>query len=286
MKGLRIKRRVRDSHKGDYGHVFVVAGSLGMTGAAYLCCEAALLSGAGLITLGIPKSLNAIMAKRLTEQMTLPLAETKDKTLSYGAYRAITRFAARCDCMAIGPGLSSKKQTQRLVRSLIEHINLPMVIDADALNALSGHTDILLRRGRLNAATVITPHPGEMSRLINKRTYIVCRQRKKLAKEFAYKYNVTTIIKGHSSVVSAADGRGYVNPSGNPGMATGGCGDVLVGIIAAFLGHGMDSFKAARLGVYIHGLAGDMAAESKGEISLRATDLLRFLPEAFKKVYS
>ena len=278
MRALNLKKRKLDSHKGDYGHVLVVAGSVGMTGAAYLCSEAALLSGAGLVTLAIPKSLNSIMERKLTEVMTLPLPETKDQTLSKASYKRLAEFAKKCDSIAIGPGLSRNKETQILIRSLIKNVDIPTVIDADGLNALSGNLDIL-------RDSVITPHPGEMSRLIGRPTSFIDKNKKTVAKKFASEYNVTIVLKGHRSIVASSKKVIHVNPTGNPGMASGGCGDVLTGMIAAFLASGMDNFKAARLATYIHGLCGDLVAKEKSEISLKATDLLKFLPEAFKKVY-
>lgn len=283
---FRIKKRKRDSHKGDYGHLLVIAGSRGMTGAAFLCCEAALLSGTGLITLAVPKSLNSIMEKKLTEQMTLPLPETKDGSISNTAYEKIAKFAVRCSCIAIGPGLSRNLQTQKLVRSLIVNIGLPMVIDADGLNALIGHLDILRQRSKKNACqSVLTPHPGEMARLLKKTTKYVQNNRKSIAKCFANEYNITIILKGYNSLVMAPQHKIYVNTTGNPGMATAGCGDVLTGIIAAFIAQGKDAYEAAKIGTYVHGLAGDIAAKQRGEISLRATDLLQYLPEVFKMIY-
>lgn len=293
---LKIKRRKKSSHKGDYGRLFIIAGSVGMTGAAYLCCEAALLSGAGLVTLGIPKSLNAIMERKLTEVMTLPLPETKEESLSRAAYKKIVTFAKECDCAVIGPGLSKNRQTQGLIRSLIKGLKMPMVIDADGLNALKGHLSILRTRHnpvkllRSNGTgaqhnTIITPHPGEMSRLTGIKAALINKDKKGVAKKFATEYNVTTVLKGHRTVIASPGKRLYVNRTGNPGMASGGCGDVLTGIIGAFLAFGMEPFKAARLGVYLHGLSGDIAAKTKGEISLKATDLLESLPQAFKRIY-
>ena len=293
---LSIKKRKQDSHKGDYGHVFVIAGSVGMTGAAYLASQAALLSGAGLVTLAIPKSLNPIMERKLTEVMTLPLPETKEQSLSRSAYSKIRDFSKKCDCVIMGPGLSQNRQTQTLIRSLISGIDLSMVLDADALNALSGHLSILgntcyaqprktLSGQRGRCSTVITPHSGEMARLAGLRLSFVNKDKKGVAKKFATEYNVTTVLKGYKTVVAAPRKEIYINSSGNPGMASGGCGDVLTGIIGAFLASGIDAFKAARLGAYIHGLSGDIAAKAKTEISLKATDLLEFLPQAFKKVY-
>lgn len=280
-----MKKRKQDSHKGDYGHLFVIAGSLGMTGAAYLCCEAALLSGAGLITLAIPKSLNSIMERKLTEAMTLPLPETKEGSLSKAAYGRIKAFSKKCDCIVMGPGLSQNRQTQGLIRSLISGIKMPMVIDADGLNALAGHLCILRNTQYARRDTIITPHPGEMARLTKSRLSFINNNKKDVAKKFATEYNVTTVLKGHRTIVATPHKRLYINSSGNPGMASAGCGDVLTGIIGAFLACGMEPFKAARLGVYIHGLSGDIAAKHKGEVSLRAADLLEFLPQAFKKAY-
>ncbi len=289
---FKIKKRKQDSHKGDYGHLFVVAGSSGMTGAAYLCCQAGLLSGAGLVTLAIPKSLNSIMERKLTEVMTLALPETKENSLSKAAYNKIRSFSKKCDCLIIGPGLSQNKQTQSLIRSLVKNLDMPMVIDADGLNAIKGNSKIL-RTTCLSGRqayhqprkTIITPHPGEMARLTALKPSFINSNKKNVAKKFASEYNVTTVLKGHRTVVASPGRKFYLNKTGNPGMASGGCGDVLTGIIGAFLACGMDPFKAARLGVYIHGLSGDIAAKNKGEISLKATDLLEYLPQAFKKVY-
>jgi len=293
MSLFRIKKRKRSAHKGDYGHVLVVAGSTGMTGAAYLSSEAALISGAGLVTLAIPESLNCIMQRKLVEVMTLPLPETKEKSLALSGYNKIIAFTKKTDCVLIGPGLSRNRQTQILIRSLIKDIKLPMVIDADALNALAGHLSLLQASGiqhpassiKHQAARILTPHSGEMARLTKLGISFINNNKKNLAKKFTSEYNVTTVIKGHRTVVASPENKFYINKTGNPGMASAGCGDVLSGIIAALLASGMEPFKAARLGVYVHGLAGDIAAKEIGEISLRARDLLRFLPQAFKKIY-
>ena len=293
---MSIKKRKQDSHKGEYGHVFVIAGSLGMTGAAYLSSQAALLAGAGLVTLAIPKSLNPIMERKLTEVMTLPLPETKEQSLSRSAYSKISDFSKKCDCVIIGPGLSQNRQTQALIRLLIERLSLPLVIDADGLNALAGHLNVLRNKRQVQPRKtpseqrsrrdmIITPHSGEIARLAELRLSFVNKNKKDVAKKFATEYNVTTVLKGHKTVVASPRKEIYINSSGNPGMASGGCGDVLTGIIGAFLASGMDSFKAASLGAYIHGLSGDIAVKTKTEISLKATDLLEFLPQAFKKAY-
>ncbi len=273
----RIFKRRPDSHKGDYGHVFVLAGSAGLTGAAYLTAQAALLSGSGLVTLGIPKSLNPIMARKLTEVMTTPLQETKAQSLGLKAFPEIKIVSDKIDVIAIGPGLSQNKETQALIRKIISTIDKPMVIDADGLNALVGHLNIL-------PTAILTPHPGEMARLIGKSVAYVQKNRKTVAKNFAKKYNVTLVLKGHRTIAVNPGNKIYVNKTGNPGMASGGVGDVLTGIIASFLGQGLSAFDAARLGVCVHGLAGDLAAKEKGQLSLTASALLNKLPEVLHKL--
>jgi len=258
--------------------VFVLAGSLGLTGAAYLTSQAALLSGSGLVTLGIPKSLNVIVAKKLIEVMTRPLPETKAKSLSKKSYVEINKFCQKIDVLALGPGLSQNKETQQLIRKVIASIDLPMVIDADGINALVGHLNMLGSQ-----ELILTPHPGEMARLIGKTVSFVRKNRKTLAKSFAKKYNVTLILKGHHTIVASPQGKTYLNRTGNAGMASGGVGDVLTGIVASFIGQGLTMFDSAKLGVHIHGLAGDIAARKKGKISLIASDLLHELPDILRK---
>lgn len=280
-KGMEkvLSARPKDSHKGDYGHVFVLAGAIGLTGAAYLASSASLLAGSGLVTLGIPESLNAIMATKLTEVMTLPLPETKEMTLSLKALPKISNILSKVDALAIGPGLSQHAETQKVIRTLLPLIRIPAVIDADGINAIAGGTDIL---NRLKTKVILTPHPGEFARLLGVSVDEVQKNRISLAKSFTARYNVTLILKGYQTIVAAADGVTYVNETGNPGMATAGSGDVLTGIIAAFLGQRIDYFPAAKYAVYLHGLAGDLAAREKGQISLVAQDILNNLPQAFK----
>ena len=280
---IKIPKRRADSNKGDYGHVFVLAGSAGLTGAAVLCSQAALLSGSGLVTLGIVKSLNPAMARKLTEVMTKPLAETKGRALNEKAFPEIMKFSEKADCIAIGPGLSQDPSTQRLVRRLIIALRKPIVLDADGINSLEKNTELLKRA---KVPIVITPHPGEMSRLIALPRKGISEAKEKVAKDFANKYNVVCVLKGHRTVVARPGGKVYVNTTGNPGMAKGGTGDVLTGMIAAFIGQGIKPFDAAKLGVYLHGLAGDLAAKEKGEVSMLASDLLNKIPEAIKKLQS
>lgn len=275
-----IPKRKLNSNKKDYGHIFVLAGSPGKTGAAYLCSQAAILSGSGLVTLGIPKSLNRIMSIKLTEVMTKPLEETEEKTLSLKSLPDILKLSQKVDVLAIGPGLSENGETQKLVTGLIKKIDKPIVIDADGLNALAKNISILKNNKK---EIIITPHPGEMARLLKKTTPYVQKNRKEVAKNFSLRYNLTTVLKGYNTVVASPQGKVWINKTGNPGMATAGSGDVLTGIIASLLGQGIEPFPAAKLGVYIHGLSGDLAAKEKGQISLMATNILNKLPLVFKR---
>ena len=283
IKTVLLKRK-QDTNKGDYGHVFAIAGSLGMTGAAYLTAQAALLSGSGLVTLGIPKSLNTILARKLVEVMTKPLPETKEQSLSVKAFSEIEKFIKlrKPDVLAIGPGLSQNNETQALVRKIIAKIDLPMVIDADGLNAIAGHLDLLATSHYTLATKIITPHPGEMARLLGIGVAQVQKNRKNIAKEAVAKYNVIVVLKGHGTVMAGPKGHVYINNTGNPGMASAGCGDVLTGMIASFVGQGIEPFEAAKLGVYLHGKAGDIAAKETGQASLKATDLLNNISEAIR----
>lgn len=271
--------RRRDSSKTDYGRVFVVAGSSGLSGACVMTTLAALRSGAGLVTVGVPKSLMSPLAKRLTEAMTFPLSETKQGTLARSAARPILRFLAKESALAIGPGLSLNRETQTVIRKVILSSRKPMVIDADGLNAFKGHT-ILFKK--LKAPAILTPHSGEFVRLFGGKIPKTASERKHRAIKISRKFKVILVLKGHRTVVAAPTGEVYVNQSGNPGMATGGSGDVLTGVIAAFLAQKIEPFKAACLGVFVHGYAGDLAAKQKGEISLIASDIIAALPSAFQ----
>lgn len=276
-----IPKRKLDAHKGNFGHVFVLAGSLGLTGAAFLTSKAALLSGSGLVTLGIPESLNPIMEVKLTEVMTKPLAETKTFTPSIKAFSQINKILPEIDALAIGPGISRNPQTKKLVHKLLLSVAKPLVLDADGINALIGKLNIL---NRLKSGLIITPHPGEMSRLLSISVNEIQNNRIKIAKDLAKKYNLVVVLKGYRTVVVASDAKTYINKTGNPGMASGGCGDVLTGVIASFLGQGINPFEAAKLAVYLHGLAADFAAKERGKVSLIASDILNKLPKAFLTV--
>jgi NAD(P)H-hydrate epimerase len=258
-----------------------MAGSFGYTGAAYLTSQAALLSGSGLVTLGCGKTIYPVMAVKLTEVMVRPFFETKDCSLSLLAEKELLAFIERCDAVAIGPGISQNRETQQLVRALIGKINKRMVLDADGINAFAGNLEALKKA---QGPIVMTPHPGEMARLTGKEVAEIQRDRKDIAMKFSREYNTVLVLKGHNTVVAAPGGEVYINDTGNAGMASGGMGDVLTGMIASFIGQGAEPFAAAALGAYFHGLAGDLAAKERGLLSLTATDLLNRLPDVLKKL--
>jgi ADP-dependent NAD(P)H-hydrate dehydratase / NAD(P)H-hydrate epimerase len=276
--------RVREANKGSYGHVLVVGGSLGKAGAAAMAGFAALRAGAGLSTVATPKSVVATVAGFHPEVMTEALPETDEGTISRRALESIApTLTERKTVVAIGPGISRNRETEELVRALVKPGVVPedavLVLDADALNAFEGAADGLNGHGR---SIVITPHPGEMARLTGLTIAKIQANRLEVARRFAREHEVIVVLKGHRTLVAAPDGTVWVNPTGNPGMATGGTGDVLTGMIAGLIAqHPQRVLEATALAVYLHGLAGDLAAEVVGENSLVATDLVRFLPNAF-----
>jgi len=274
--------REPNGHKGDYGRVLVLAGSRGMVGAAAMAGNAALRSGAGLVTIATPQSVYPILAAKVTCCTTRPLPETPAATLSDRGCREILALAKSFDVVALGPGLGRHASTTRLVHHLTAKLKQPVVMDADALNALAENPDALKRSP---APRILTPHPGEMARLAGLTPGEVQKSRRQAAFWFAKEYGVVVVLKGHGTVVTDAK-RVFIVPTGNPGMATGGTGDVLTGAIAALLGQRLPPFEAAVLGAYVHGLAGDIAARKFGEVSLIATDVLDCLPEAFLKIRS
>ncbi|MDH4100402.1 MAG: NAD(P)H-hydrate dehydratase [Nitrospirota bacterium] len=275
--------RHNDAHKGSFGHLLVVAGSVGKTGAACMTAEAALRMGTGLVSVALPSSLNPIVAGKLTEVMTVPLPETKEQTISLKARRRLQELGRSMSVMAVGPGLSTNAETSQLVRDLVKGSTIPLVIDADGLNAVAVNTDVL-RESR--APMVLTPHPGEMGRLTGLTSSDVQKNRIEVAGDFARKYGVVLVLKGAGTVVACPDGNIYVNSTGNPGMATAGTGDVLCGVIGGLMAQGMDPERAARFGVFLHGMAGDMAAADPalGMTGMIATDLLSRLPIAVNRL--
>ena len=265
------------SHKGTFGHLVVVAGSVGKTGAATLAAEAGARTGAGLVTAAVPASLNDILEVKLTEPMTLPLTETGEgRALGEQALTPLMDFLADKTAVALGPGLGTHPETQELVRNLVRDCPLPMVVDADGLNALAGHLEVL--KGAAGPR-ILTPHPGEMARLIGATTREVQSRRLDTAREVAAAHGVVVVLKGAQTVVADPSGRVSLNPTGNPSLASGGTGDVLTGLISGFLAQRLPAWPAARLGVYLHGLTADYLEEVGGPRGHLAGDLLAFFPE-------
>jgi len=271
------------AHKGTCGHVLVVAGSRGMSGAAFLAGKAALRAGAGLVTIACPESVNAVLEVKTTCVMTHPLAETAAGTLSEGALEPLRALVADKQAVALGPGLSQHPETIALVRALLAEWGEgpPVVVDADGLNAFAGQPSGLAALGERG---VLTPHPGELRRLAGCDREALEQERAATLRSFVEGVPVVTLLKGRRTRVQAPgpDGPAYENQTGNPGMATAGAGDVLTGVIAALLAQGVAPFPAACLGAYVHGHAGDIAARRLGWAALIATDVLDALAEAIR----
>lgn len=277
-----IKPRSADTHKGTYGHLLILAGSPGKSGAAALASMGALRAGTGLVTVGVPESLNGIMEEKTTEAMTEPLPETDRRTFgAVSIVRAKELIAARKTALAIGPGISVTKEAREFLYEIIRSTSIPIVIDADGLTLIADDPVIL---DKTRAQIVLTPHPGEMARLAGVSTDDVQSDRIGISLDFARRYGVHVVLKGARSLVSCPDGRVYVNTTGNAGMAAGGMGDVLTGIIGGFLAQGMSPENACRLGVFAHGLAGDIAARTRGQAGITASDVADALPTAIKDI--
>ncbi len=263
-------------HKGDAGRVLVVAGSAGMAGAAALCSQAAARAGAGLVTLACPEGLNDILQAKGTEVMTLPVAQTPERSFALAARQAVLAQAMRSEAVALGPGLSQHPETAQFVRETVAALPVALVLDADGLNCLGGELALLAER---SAPTVITPHPGELARLTGSAVAAVQEDRVDAARRAARAGRCVVVLKGAGTVVAEPEGEVWINTTGNSGMASGGMGDVLTGVIAAFLAGGAPAPEAAAVGVFYHGLAADLAA-SGGERGLLASDLIAALPQA------
>ena len=276
-----LLRRDRRAYKNQFGHVLILAGSRTMIGAAALSGLAAMRTGAGLVTLGIPQSLNDVIQKKISPVlMTFPLKETREQTIDAGAYFQIQKRINDFDVVALGPGLSKNSSTQKFVQKIIKTLDLALVIDADALYALSVQPEILLKT---RAQKILTPHPGEMADLTGLKKSAIETNRPRAAQNFAEKYRCVLLLKGFQTVVASADGKVYINRTGNSGMASAGSGDVLTGMIAALLGQGLNSFEAAKWGACLHGLAGDLAAKKKTRAAMIASDIIDHIPEALKR---
>ena len=273
--------RPADVHKGTFGHLLVLAGSPGKTGAAALAALAAMRCGTGLVTLGVPESLSAILAEKLTEVMCEPLPETDARTLGRKAGERLRDLVSGKTALALGPGLSIHAETRELIVSLVRSASLPAVVDADGLNALAGHVDML---HGAHGARVLTPHPGEMGRLLGIDPAGVNADRIGHARAFAEAHGVVLVLKGAHTIVARPDGEVRVNLTGNPGMASAGMGDALTGMIGGFLAQGGGAGAAAGLAVYLHGLAADRAARERGRVGLLASDVIDRLPRTIEEM--
>ena len=287
----RLPERPPDAHKGTFGHAAVIAGSVGMTGAAAMTSEAAVRVGAGLVTLGIPESLNDILEVKVTEVMTVPMPETDARSFSRAAVQRALNLIHRCDAAAVGPGLGRNPETVAFVHELLPLIEKPMVIDADGLNAVAEDVSVL---GKLKVPAVLTPHPGEMARLMSGErdarveagTSISAIQsnRLRVAQDAAERFGAVVVLKGAATVIASPDGEAWINPSGSVAMASGGTGDVLTGALVGFLAQGLSPLDAAICAAYIHGRAGELAAREIGEAGAAAPDLLPRLPRAIREL--
>ena len=265
------------SNKGDFGRVLIVAGSRGMSGAAVLCGRAALRAGAGLVYVAVPEAVWPVVAAADPCYLTVPLPQDEQGRVG-NAREELLRAAAGKDVLALGPGLGRSDALADLTRAVLAETTVPLILDADGVNVFEGHADGL--RGRA-APLVLTPHPGEFARLLGTTAAAVQADREGLAVRFATEHGVVLVLKGYHTLVT--DGRRlYRNDTGNPGLATGGTGDVLTGVLAALIGQGLAPFAAAQLGVHLHGVAGDLARDEVGEVSLIASDLLEYLPRVFR----
>jgi len=273
--------RPMDSNKGMYGHALIAGGSLGKSGAAAMAGMAALRAGAGLSTVAVPGSVLSSVASFAAELMTEPLPETRAGGIDTSAVDRVLELASTMSVVALGPGIGRQPETVEFVRQLVKQVNCPMVVDADGLNAFQGKTELLDGSQR---PLVLTPHPGEMSRLTGMSIKAIQADRLSVAREFASEHHLVLVLKGNNTIVALPGGQAWANPTGNPGMATGGTGDILTGMTAGVIAQMPDDVAlATAAAVYMHGLAGDVAAEAMGEHSLTATDLLTALPEAFRR---
>jgi ADP-dependent NAD(P)H-hydrate dehydratase len=271
--------RSPNSHKGDFGRVLLIAGSRGMSGAACLAATAALRGGAGLVTVAIPESIAAIVAGYEPSYMTAPLADDQHGRIKSAAHKRLAKLLPAQSAVAIGPGLGQSPSLLEIVADLYDTVSVPMVVDADALNLLA-RRPFLLKRAEGAAPRVLTPHPGEFARLTGLDVATIQSDRETHAVEFARKNNVVLVLKGHGTIIT--DGRKLaVNQTGNSGMATGGTGDVLTGLIASLLAQRLPAYEAARLGAHVHGMAGDIAAEEFSKPGLIASDVVRCLGRAW-----
>jgi NAD(P)H-hydrate epimerase len=276
-----LPERTPSAHKGIFGHAGIIAGSVGKTGAAALAAQAALRVGAGLVTVATPSSVNDVLEAKLLEAMTMPLPETKARTLARSGHDRVLAFIQARTAVAIGPGLSTHHETVELVQSLMKHLDRPSVLDADALNALAGRASLLTE---CTTPPILTPHPGEMSRLeVDATAQSVNADRIGTARRFARERGVFLVLKGARTVIARPDGLVAICPTGNPGMATAGTGDVLTGMIVGLLAQRVPAWEAACAATYFHGSAGDLASQYRGQLGMLAGDLIAQIPYALKR---
>lgn len=277
---MLLPPRIKDSHKGTYGRVAIIGGSKGMTGAPYLSSQAALRTGSGLVYTIVPKSLETIMSLKLTEAIIKPV-EDCDGHLTKNSIMDILNSIDITDVIAFGPGIGTNDDIIDVITEILNFHKGPIVIDADGINSLSKNPKVLTNS---NSPIIITPHPGELARLLGISLKEIQENRIYYSKYTAEKYNIIVVLKGFNTIVSSPKGEIYINSTGNPGMATAGSGDILTGIIASLIGQGLTPIDGAELGVFLHGLAGDMARQDKGEYGLIATDVLENIPYGIKKI--
>lgn len=272
---LRLPRRPRDAHKGKFGKVYMVGGSMTMSGAPVMAAQAAVRTGAGTVTVGVPQQIWPVAATKLDEAMVQPLPSGKDGLLELGAAFMVLERLAKYSVCLVGPGLGRSNTVHAVVRTLLQESVLPIVLDADGINALEGHIDVL--DGRIGRCTILTPHDAEFKRLGGDLSH---GDRLKAARDFALEHGCALILKGHSTVTAFPDGTAYINTTGNPGMAKGGSGDILAGVLVSLLAQGFTPREAAPMAVWIHGHAGDLCAEELGEYGMAPADLIAKLPKA------
>src|SRR3990170_2115416 len=278
-----LKPRKPESHKSTHGHLLVLAGSPGMTGAAYMASASAMRAGAGLATLGVPGSLNDIMEVKTTEVMSIGLPETPDKMLGAVSFDAIKAMLPGKTAVVIGPGVGNPPEMMRLIEMLVQEIKVPLVIDADGLNSIAPQISMLKKA---KTEIVLTPHPGEMARLLNASTEDIQSDRMGSALRLVEMTGATVVLKGAGTIIASPTGRIYINTTGNPGLATAGTGDVLAGMLGGFLAQGYGPEEAASAAVYIHGLAGDEVKRTQGELGMMAMDLVPLIPRLLNSLVS
>ncbi|MDY6793266.1 MAG: NAD(P)H-hydrate dehydratase [Thermodesulfobacteriota bacterium] len=276
-----LKPRAPDYHKGTAGHALVISGSVGKTGAAAMTAMSAMRAGAGLVTLALPQSLNPVLETQVVEAMTCPLPHTQNGRIGESSFNTIMDLLSGKKCLAIGPGLGDAAETKKLVHRIIQESPVTMVIDADGLNHIAGSTEILKKT---TAPVILTPHPGEMARLIDSTADLVQKDRITCARRFAEKYNAHVVLKGAKTIIAHPEGHVFINPTGNPGMASGGMGDVLTGIITGLVAQGYSAESATHTGVYLHGAAADTLAEKVGPFGYLATEVMNAIPGQIKLI--